>query len=330
MRVKYLDEIETVIKRMALLDIDIDFAWDGELSDPNLIFVPQDIDYEDSGGWGYTTCSGDSLTNAKSSKEWCPALGWGSFLPDTVTDWLYNEVNGFLKEGKIMIAPSKHIGLSKIPGEESENKLQRISNGISVMHTKAEIQALFSLELPYIDKMPIKDVYNFYSDNKDSLILFNSAIKKLLSNSTIDSKEELTFDLINEIKEKVAELRLSDKTLNLRKTLTAIGAAISTFLITFGFKIGLDPSATAIGGAGTAVATLSQISQMFESVGRIRKNPFYAIWKLQKGKCNKNIFRKPIWESPKFLVNKKNIPPYHWLTPPTGGWLIPTMRIPKI
>ncbi len=43
-RVEYLDEIEAALKRLALLDLEVDFAWYGEVSQPQIVIVPQDID----------------------------------------------------------------------------------------------------------------------------------------------------------------------------------------------------------------------------------------------------------------------------------------------
>ena len=52
-RAEYLDEVEAALKRLALLDLEIDFVWHGEVSGPQLVIVPQDVDYEGTGGWGY-------------------------------------------------------------------------------------------------------------------------------------------------------------------------------------------------------------------------------------------------------------------------------------
>ena len=53
-----MDEMEAALKRLALLDIDIDFAWCGQTTQPQLVMVPQDMGYEDSEGWGYLAAAG--------------------------------------------------------------------------------------------------------------------------------------------------------------------------------------------------------------------------------------------------------------------------------
>ena len=92
-------------------------------------------------------------------------------------------------------------------------------------------------------------------------------------------------------------------------------------------KQGFDPSVSAIGIAGAALTALSQYSQIIEARGQMRKNPFYAIWSLQKGKGPKNKFSQRHYiskQTPSQNFNKNEIPLYHWLSPPTPGWNIPT------
>lgn len=326
-RVEYIDEIEEALRRLALLDIDIDFVWHGEISKPQLIMVPQDIDYEDSGGWGYSACAGDRIKDNRGGKEWCPSMGWGALLPDSLTDWLNNEAQAFLRDGRIIVAPAGHVGLRKIPGGVSENQLQRVSNSISMTNEKAKIRALFNLKLPFIEGLSIRDVYKFCSDHGDSLTLFQSALRKFLQSSLQGDEEAISQQLLNEINENVSELRLSDRTLSTRKTLSALGASISTLLITVGIKLGFTPSAAAVGSTGAAIAAITQISQIIESRGQMRKNPYYAIWTLQKGKGPKSIFRQQQqlrWAPQQSGAKPKKMQSFHWLYPPTAGWGIPT------
>jgi hypothetical protein len=326
-RVEYLDEIEAALKRLALLDLEVDFAWHGGVSQPQLVIVPQDVDYEDTGGWGYIACAGDEIADRRGGKEWCPSLGWASLLPDTVVDWLATEAKEFIRSGNIIVAPIKHIGLGKQPGGESEEQLQRMSDNMSLMGERARIRALFNIELPFLDGMSIRDIKKFCDDYKDSLVLFQSALHKLIKQSPEHSEDTLAKELVAQIQQGVAELRLSDRTASARKTLANLGVALSTVLLTIGLKLGVSPGAVAIGVTGAAISTIAQYSQILESRGQMRKNPFYAIWALQKGKGPKNRFSQRTTFGVSFppeLLKRKDIPPYHWLSPPTPGWDIPT------
>lgn len=329
-RVEYVDEMEAALKRLALLGIDIDFTWCGQTTQPQLVMVPQDMEYEDSGGWGYMACAGSLFREPRSGKRWCPSLGWASLLPDTVTDWLAEQASLYIQSGKIMVSPASHIGLRRTPGAVPEEQLQKMSNSASMVRERAKIKALFSLELPYIEGMSIQDIHKFCEDHRDSLILFQNALAKLLQRSIVETPDALSQELVSQIREGVAELRLSDRTIAARKGLVALGASIATFLVTAGINLGVGPGAAAVGSTGAAMATLAFWAQILDAQGSMRKNPFYVIWRLQKGKGPKNK-----WRERRFLrefalppsQKPKEIPPFHWLTPPTAGWLVPSTRV---
>jgi hypothetical protein len=330
-----LYETEDALKRLALLDLDLDFAWHGEVSKPVMTFVPQAMDYGDSGGWGYITCVGDEIINRKSKKEWCPAIGWASLLPDNIVDWMASDAKEFLNSGRIIVAPAKHIGLVKNPYDKNEKKLQELSNSISITRENAKIKSIFNIELPYLDNMPIQDIYKFTIDYKDSLCLFQNALNDLIREAPENIEDNLAKDLVSQINQGVAELRLSSKTHGARKLLSNIGASIS--ILPLGIVIGLqlsqnnllNPITAATTLSATAVQMINLYSQILKSRGQMRKNPFYAIWALQKRKGPKNKFsqrnnnivtnsQKSLWKGP--------IPQYHWMSPPTAGWLIPSYK----
>jgi hypothetical protein len=284
--------MEAALKRLALLDIDIDFAWCGQTTQPQLVMVPQDVEYEDSGGWGYLAAAGSRFSECRGGKEWCPSIGRASLLPDTVTDWLVEEARPYLQSGKIIVSPVSHIGLRRIPGDVSEEQLQKMSNSASMVGERAKIKALFDLELPYIEGMSVQDIHRFCEDHRDPLILFQSALAKLLQRSIGETPDALSQELVSQIREGVAELRLSDRTIAARKGLTALGASIATFLVTVGIELGVGPGAAAVGSASIAWKIMDSWAKILETQGTMRKNPFYVIWTLQKSKGPKNKWHK--------------------------------------
>jgi hypothetical protein len=326
-RVAFLDELENALKRLVLLGTEIDFAWCGALSGEQLVIVPQDIDYEDAGGWGYDVCAGDEIADRRGGREWAPSIGWASLLPDSLTDWLAEKARKYVESGRVMVCPASHIGLVSHPGGVGEENLQRLSNGVSFLRERAKMEALFRLELPYLEGMSVQDAYSFAEDNADSLLLFQNALSKLLSSSVeVVNSEALCRDLVSSINQGVAELRLSDRSARARKTLAVVGAGIGTFLVTLGVKLGVPLGSAAIGSTGAAIASINLFAQAAEAEGALRKNPFYAVWALQKGRQRRNLFRNHarVTAGKAKRMRKQDIPPFHWLSPPSGGWNIPT------
>lgn len=327
-RANYIDEIEYTLKRLALLDLEVDIAWNGTTVEPGLTIVPQDGGYQDSGGWGYMTAAGSKFNDKRGDKEWYPAMGKSKLLPKTLIDWLAKNATQFIKSGKLIVAPADCIGIHQDIGYTSEEHFQQMSNSASILNTKTKLETLFTIELPYLEGMSLSDTYKFCEDNKDSLELFQNGLSELLKTSVTDDKTRIK-ELKSKIEQGVNELSKSDKTKKQRQILTNIGAGITTFFITFGMKLGFDLT-VASGGIFGAYKTLEQWFESLNKERKIRKNPYYILWRLKKGKKkealdNQKTFSELHFDSPKEMEGDK-IPFYHWLAPPTPGWRIPTMR----
>lgn len=330
-KVEYIDDIEASLRQLALLGVNVDFIWTGEMSPPGMVITPQSIDYEDSGGWGYLAAAGDEIEDRRGDLEWCPSMGWASLFPTTVTDWMAEKGVEFIRDGSIFVAPSELVGMGKSPIAQPDEKYLEIGNSPAVIRDVALIKALAELELPRLDGLPIADVKKFLQDEQDSFVLFQSSLRKLLQDTDADSSESIKMELIQAIREGVAEVCLSDRTLKARKSLTVLGAAITTFCVTVGLNAGLSPGVAAIASGSGAMATLALWHQLLDAEGKLRQHPFYIAWALQGGK-SKRMKKHP--EKLKLqgqITGKKqaDIPPYHWLAPPTPGWGIPTAFVPR-
>lgn len=221
--------------------------------------------------------------------------------------------------------------MGKSPIAQPDEKYLEIGNSPAVIRDVALIKALAELELPRLDGLPIADVKKFLQDEQDSFVLFQSSLRKLLQDTDADSSESIKMELIQAIREGVAEVCLSDRTLKARKSLTVLGAAITTFCVTVGLNAGLSPGVAAIASGSGAMATLAFWHQLLDAEGKLRQHPFYIAWALQGGK-SKRMKKHP--EKLKLqgqITGKKqaDIPPYHWLAPPTPGWGIPTAFVPR-
>ena len=330
-KVGYVDEIEAALRQMALLGVNIDFIWTGEMSPPSMVITPQSIDYEDSGGWGYSVAAGSKVDDKRGGLEWCPSMAWASLLPVAVTDWMAESGSEFIRDGNIFVAPSELVGISKTQLAKSDEKYLEVGNSPVVIKDIALAQALAEIELPRLDGLPIADIKKFLEDEQDSFVLFQSALRKLLHDTDVETPESIKNELLQAIQEGVAELRLSDRTLKARKSLTVLGASLTTFFVTVGLNVGLSPGLAAIGSGAGATATLALWHQLLESEGKLRQHPFYIAWALQgiKEKGRKPLQRKHKLQAEAMRKQQGIVPPYHWLAPPTAGWGIPTVFVPQ-
>jgi hypothetical protein len=148
--VRYIDEIESVIRRLALLDLEADIIWCGDIAHPCLAMAPQDIDYEGVGGWGYTTCSGDDISDRRGGRQWCPSLAIASLLPDTITDWLASDAADYFFSGRVFLCPADAVGIPRRnAGGPAEHPPFADTTQILSLHKQVEL--LFSIDLPVLD-----------------------------------------------------------------------------------------------------------------------------------------------------------------------------------
>ena len=334
-RVRYIDELDAALKRLALLGIEVDFAWTGSVTAPGLVLAPQHVDYEDSGGWGYITAAGDEMADDRGNLDWCPALGVASLLPDTVTDWLAEEAAEFLSSGKLLVCPVDNIGLLTVPSQESEMNFGTVANSMSLLNTASLAKVIFELELPMLEGISVRDTYRFCQDHRDSLTRFQTALGKLLDEDAEMDDTRLS-KVVAEIRDSVAELRLSHGSLSLRKQLTALGASISAFGITVGVQLGLAPAAATVGSVAAAIGIMGLWHRNIEAEAGLRAKPYYALWKLEGHGTTKPGWRSRPWSTKLDRIaattpplSENQPPPYHWLTEPTAGWDIPTGFMPQ-
>jgi hypothetical protein len=318
---RYVDELEHAIKRLVLLGVEIEFVWTGDIHPPLLAIVPLDIDYEGPGGWGYWAASSDEIISDKrTDKEWTPALGWAQIMPETVTDFLSTECRRLLTNGRLFLAPSELVGLSKNMERGPSKRYEQFTGSKTAFDLTRQIQILEQLEMPYLDGMSTRDTISFCDDHPEELSRFRNHIQDLISDN-----DDLARN-VREVRDSVRELRDSTKFSRLRNTVISIGGAIGVF--NFGIATGM--AAQAIGAGFVAHTALQWWCEKIITQRQARNNKSWPVWKLAKGKPSSQTDRQklaPIQAVPSRRPDKDVL--WHWLAPPSAGWTIPTaMRTP--
>lgn len=319
--VRYIDEIESAIRNLALLGVEIDFIWVGDVSPVSLVITPQDVDYEGVGGWGYTTCSGDRVDDARGGREWVPTMAWAQMMPDTVTDWIFDNAFGFFENGECFIAPAESVGLSRNMEKGVSQSYERFNQTTTMFDPKVASAVISNLDIPKIDGMSVRDLSNFRRDHDPELKRFRNAIANLLSAS-----EGNVDQCLAEIKDAIREIESSNSYASMRKSVIGIGAALATF--NFGLAEGV--AAKALGAGFAAHTALQWWCERTIANREARSKPFWPVWKLGKGKRRGEFHRArtglqagaiPMDPTPNRIS--------HWLAPPEPGWTIPSaIQIP--
>lgn len=327
--VRYMDEIETAIRRLALLDLDVDIVWCGDTAKPGLVVAPLDIDYEGVGGWGYNAASGDGLEN-RGGREWCPAIALASLLPDTITDWLATDAADFFYSGRLMVCPAESIA---IPRRDTTGTSEHPSfaGTTQIRALRKHVDLLFSIDLPVLDGMKLKDVHRLCRDHGDELARYRNAVTSLIAGGT-DQRPMSDKDIAAEIQDALDELRSSDKSKGFRTSLTVAGGSLVSAQLLFAVNSSTDFSTLGLAVAGAALAAAKWLNEKYCAEKEKRRNPYWLLWKLQGQQSSRLRF------NPSRLQHGLSLPqcgkpredvPRHWMAPPTGGWVTPTAFIPQ-
>jgi len=323
--VRYLDEAEWVLRRLALLGVDVDILWCGDVTPPSLVIAPQETSYEGVGGWGYTACGGSQFNDRRGGLEWCPTLAWAELLPDTITDWLSTDAAEFFNAGSLFVAPSGSVGIPRrVSGPPIENP--HFTETTQIRALRKQIQLLSAVKLPVLDGMGLPDIHKFCVDHSEELRRYRKSVAKLLVQ---EGKEQALQDVQREIEDSVSELTSSGKRKGMRRLLAAAGGVLATANLVIAVNAGMDYAELALTVAGGGVAA-AKWWQGRLSLGRERRrNPYWLLWKLAGRRTRSIEFRADTILDSSTSSARKAPPstPRHWLAPPSPGWHQPLLYI---
>lgn len=319
--VQFLDEMDTVLRRIALMGLEVDFLWHGRMSKTGLVLAPQAADYNGVGGWGYNACAGDELLNKKSEREWVPALGVATLMPDTVTDWIAERAGAFFRDGQAYIIPSKNAGVIRPNRAGEVSPLDNISISKTVARISSALKIVENLDLVYLDKMNLADVAKFRSDYSEELARFQTHIAELLQ-----SNEEDVDRVTKELRDSVDEIKRSRKHANMRNLVIALGGVLAT--VNIGLASGL--SAQLLGSGVAAQNALHWWLERDIFRKTIRRDPVWPVWELSRGRKMGSFKKDRLVHDLGFSTLRSTENKLcHWLAPPSSGWGIPTGFLPK-
>lgn len=331
-RVRYVDEMTHALRRLALLGMEIDFAVDDGNFSTELVMVPQHVDYESAGGHGYLTATGDEMDNGSGRWEYAPAMGMARLLPDTVVDWMAEDATAWVRSGQVLVCPASNIGLAAVEPQAGDANTSALESAMTISQSASLSEVMFSLNLPTLDAMTLADVQRFCSDHGDSLARMRHAITKLVGKGWTEANSPQLKEVVCELEDSVAELRLADRMLEARKSIVALGGTLSTFALTVGVQTGFPIAYAAVGAGTAAMAALAMWQRNSESESTLAVKPYRALWQLSKVKPHSTTRqqRPQQWEMLRGMQSSKapSRALAHWLVPPTPGWDIPTGFIP--
>lgn len=321
-RVKNVHQMRWAYRRLALLGLAVDFIYTGKITKPQKLIHAMALRDEDvfDSGWGYIGMPTNHLVE---DRKLLWLIGTARLMPSSILQWLSEEAGNRFLRGEVFVAPAELIGISRISGDYGIDVMSDLLNGAGLTEIERVSEALFNIELPFIEGMSPGDFEKLLEDEKDSLIDFRSAFYEITK--SYRSSEAETLAALDRLKNEISAINRSARTARLRNLVQRCKGRFSIFdvgigaLATAGAAFNTDPFA----GIAVVMGAAKILSDLWKESSKIipdlRSKPLRLLWKLG-AKVERSHPRHIKSVLPKTKIEKaKEIDPYHWLCPPTPG-----------
>lgn len=319
--VQYVDEIRWAYRRLALLDVPVEFLWQGSISKPQRVVHLHPADPESlwDAGWGYVAATGGEVRMRR--RKWGTICGYARLIPEVVADWIVEEAPGAFSRGEVFVTPDELVGLSQAD-QGMVAGFEGLLEALAV-HTGRSEEVLMELQLPALDGMAPAEFERFLLDSGVELERLRVAFRRLVDASPNADLEAL----VEEVNYEVAELTLADRFHRFRSRVTRLGGVVGACAAAIGAAAGSAGgpvgTITAAAAGGAAAAGLCEaIRQAAERGLDLHRSPFYVLWELGR----KKSLRLKRTRVGKHHKQRRSRAPasiddgyFHWLAPPSAG-----------
>lgn len=227
----------------------------------------------------------------KFGTEYPLILGFCYKYDQSTYDFLFNEGKDLLDDGNIVFAP-----FIRSPQNNSDIERQLFKAGVidtslfiednQIKNLNGELHLLSDLNVPYIENVSLKLLSQIIKDEGQSLKEFRKIVNRAIEDiQTLKDREQIVKEirylkrnLFEDEFEKVGQLC---KKVTKMKSLSAVGAVVTTGVISISSYYGLDIASIILAGGGTATVAANELYRAYEEKNDIRKNPTYFLWKVK-------------------------------------------------
>ena len=318
------NQMRWAFRRLALAGIPVDFVYMGPLTEPRLVVHWQPLDIPIDSGWGYIVGAG-TIVRSKSDRKFWPVLGEASLMPESVLQWLVDEVPASFLAGRVFVAPAELIGIRRDASAPNLEALGDLTTAVPASGVRDEAMAVLDLEIPWIDGMSPFDFEALLADYQDDLAEFQSSFRSLVSGYQASGPDMRAAE--QRLTAAAAELRRSARAAQLRSVIVKCKGELRSFplamgvLAAAGAAYARDPFAGAavLGAAGKVLRDLWTQAKA-DARGAIR-NPLRLLLRLGAAKptFRPRAHRARLATVP--FMSSSELKPFHWLCPPSGHGL---------
>ncbi len=210
---------------------------------------------------------------------------------DSIYQFIFNEADYLFKNGNLVFTP--YLRTSSNDNNTLHNVLKAgtLNSDLSVFdssfsESSIQMNILENIDIPYIENVSIQTLSKIIKDEGDALASFRKQfhravedLKELKDHESI--KKELKYIKRNLFEDELDKVELLCKKVIKMKTLSAVGAVVTTGIIGISAYFGLDIASIVMATGGTGLATANELYRHYSDNQELKKNPMYLLWKIK-------------------------------------------------
>ncbi|HVT29799.1 MAG TPA: hypothetical protein VHE81_17405 [Lacipirellulaceae bacterium] len=259
-------------------------------------------DEDEAGGWGYMIAMGSVLKYKDSKRRWYPAMGQASLLPRDVAVFLANEARPFVQAGRLIVVPAVGAGCINPGHGPFEQLLAESANAIPCIRWKG-VEGISIGLVPYSPNAPFEVLAEIAESEsvtlrKLRLLLLRRTRELNLDGTATRHAKELSLEIDDALRDLQDKHQIAAR----KNAFTSVDEPLHG-----------------------AVAQFKQDGHRLGSV--VPQSPFAPLLVLQTLGYGWRVEGTAIPKLPLRFEPEKGDVIGTWLAPPTGGWVIPTVKV---
>lgn len=210
---------------------------------------------------------------------------------DSLYRFIFKEADFLFSNGNLIFSPYLRTSSKESHTFQNMLKAAEINSDLSVFNsdfsnTTIGMDILENIKIPYIENVSISVLSEIMKDEGEALTSFRKEFHRAIEDLRDLRDAESIKREIRNIKRSLFEDELDKveqlcKKVAKMKTLSTMGAVVTSGIIGISAYFGLDIASIILAGGGTGIATANEYYRHYTDKQDLKNNPMYLLWKIK-------------------------------------------------
>lgn len=206
-------------------------------------------------------------------------------------DFIFDEADYLFSNGNLVFSPYLRTSINGKNILHNLLKAGAINTNLSVIdsnfsNSSIQMDILNNIDIPYIENVPFKVLSEILKDEGEALSSFRKLFIRTIEDIQDSDDKESIKTKLKYIKRNLFEDELDKveqlcKKVSKMKTLSSLGAVVTTAVIGISAYFGLDIASIIMAGGGTGLTTANELYKHYVDRQEMKNNPMYLLWKIK-------------------------------------------------